>query len=38
MQNILEKIIEQKKIDLEDIKKKNSLGSIAQKIKSIKYV
>ena len=35
MQNILEKIIEQKKIDLEDIKKKNSLGSIDQKIKSI---
>ena len=35
MQNILEKIIEQKKIDLEDIKKKNSLNSIDQKIKSI---
>jgi len=34
MQNILEKIIIQKKIDLEDIKKKNSLSSIDQKIKS----
>ena len=34
MRNILEKIIIQKKIDLEDIKKKNSLSSIDQKIKS----
>jgi indole-3-glycerol phosphate synthase len=34
MKNILEKIIKQKKIDLEDIKKKNSLNSIDQKIKS----
>jgi indole-3-glycerol phosphate synthase len=34
MQNILEKIITQKKIDLKDIKKKNSLADIDQKIKS----
>ena len=34
MKNILEKIIKQKKIDLEAIKKKNSLSSIDQKIKS----
>jgi len=34
MQNILEKILIQKKIDLIDIKKKNSLTSINQKIKS----
>ena len=34
MQNILEKIITQKKIDLKDIKKKNSLSSIDRKIKS----
>jgi len=34
MQNILEKIIIQKKIDLKDIKKKNSLSSIDRKIKS----
>ena len=34
MQNILEKIITQKKIDLEDIKKKNSLADIDRKIKS----
>jgi indole-3-glycerol phosphate synthase len=33
MKNILEKIISQKKIDLGDIKKKNSLRSIDQKIK-----
>ena len=35
MQNILEKIIKQKKIDLEDVKKKNTLSSIDRKIKSI---
>jgi indole-3-glycerol phosphate synthase len=34
MQNILEKIITQKKVDLEDIKKKNSLADIDRKIKS----
>jgi indole-3-glycerol phosphate synthase len=34
MQNILEKIISQKKIDLKDIKKTNSLENINQKIKS----
>jgi indole-3-glycerol phosphate synthase len=34
MQNILEKIIIQKKIDLKDLKKKNSLSSIDKKIKS----
>ena len=34
MQNILEKIIIQKKTDLEDIKKKNTLSSIDKKIKS----
>jgi indole-3-glycerol phosphate synthase len=34
MENILEKIIKQKKIDLENIKKKNSLDSIDNKIKS----
>ena len=34
MQNILEKIIEQKKQDLVQIKKKNSLTSTFQKIKS----
>ena len=34
MQNILEKIITQKKIDLKDLKKKNSLSSIDKKIKS----
>jgi len=34
MQNILDKIIKQKKLDLEDIKKRNSLSSIDQKIKS----
>ena len=34
MQNILEKIITQKKIDLNDIKKKYSLSSIDKKIKS----
>ena len=33
MKNILEKIIIQKKIDLEDIKKKNSLVNIDKKIK-----
>ena len=33
MQNILEKIIEQKKIDLVLIKKKNSLYNIEEKIK-----
>ena len=33
MQNILEKIIEQKKIDLALIKKKNSLYNIEEKIK-----
>ena len=33
MQNILKKIIQQKKIDLKDIKKKNSLRNIDQKIK-----
>ena len=35
MQNILKKIIKQKKEDLEDIKRKHSLDSIDQKIKSI---
>ena len=35
MENILKKIIKQKKIDLEDLKKKNSLTSIDKKIKSI---
>tara|TARA_B110000285_G_scaffold213368_1_gene257634 strand:- start:90 stop:893 length:804 start_codon:yes stop_codon:yes gene_type:complete len=35
MQNILEKIIKQKKIDLKDIKKKNSPDSIDRKIKSM---
>jgi len=34
MQNILEKIIEQKKIDLSQIKKNNSLSDIDKKIKS----
>ena len=34
MKNILEKIIFQKKIDLVNIKKKNSLTDIDQKIKS----
>ena len=34
MQNILEKIIKQKKIDLKDVKKKYSLDKIDQKIKS----
>ena len=34
MQNILEKIITQKKIDLVNIKKKNSLTDIDQRIKS----
>mgnify|MGYP006113026887 CR=1 FL=1 len=35
MKNILEKIIEQKKEDIEIIKKKNSLNTIENKIKSI---
>jgi len=35
MKNFLEKIITQKKEDLKDIKKKNSLTSIENKIKSI---
>ena len=34
MQNILQKIIKQKKIDLEHVKRKNSLTDIAKKIKS----
>ena len=35
MKNILEKIIKQKKEDLNTIKKKNSLTAIENKIKSI---
>ena len=37
MENVLEKIIAQKKKDLKVIKKKNSLTSIDNKIKSIDY-
>ena len=33
MQDVLEKIITQKKKDLENIKKKNSLAAITKKIK-----
>jgi hypothetical protein len=37
MENVLEKIIAQKKKDLKVIKKKNSLTSIDNKIKYIDY-
>ena len=35
MENVLEKIIKQKKEDLKGIKEKNSLATIESKIKSI---